>query len=119
MRPWGRKGDGMGKSTRLGWEMVAYFASEEEDLPSFVRFARKQGMTLAELESLKRRTAFAAAWRECEEILCDRIIYGAMHKRFDASFAKYLLSTKFGFSEKADPQEEDFTLRIRVLEEEA
>ena len=101
-----------------GEEMLRYFESDGEDLPSFVRFASQKGVDMEELRRWKRISpSFAAKWQMCEEILCDRIVHGAMHKHFDVSFSKFLLTARYGWAEKGTEEaDEDFSLRIRVLD---
>ena len=103
----------------MGKRMIAYFTAEGEVLPSFVRFAHLIGADTETLALWRRRyPAFERAYRECREILCDRIVYGAMHKRFDPSFSKFLLTARFGWAEKEeDGEDREFALRIRVLED--
>ena len=110
----------------LGEKMLHYFKTAgcegsefREDLPSFVRFAHAIGTTVMALRRFKEQnTDFRAAWEECEEILCDRITDGALHKRFDASFAKFLLSARFGFADKAEENTEPFGVEILLKEPE-
>ena len=92
-----------------GWEGSEY----KEDLPSFVRFANAVGLTGATLRGLcKKDAAFAATYAECEEILADRIADGALHRRLDGSFAKFLLLSRFGFDEV---RETDAPFAVEIL----
>ena len=84
---------------QLGNRMLHYFRSEckgadgKEILPSFVRFAAMEETSIHQLRELREKNAaFAKIAEECEEILCDRIAEGALYKRLDGSFAKFLLS---------------------------
>ncbi len=106
-------------------EMLRYFRTAgtaesafAEDLPSFVRFAHRAGIDMQTLRSLcEKDTSFARVYRECEEILEDRIIDAALHKRFDSSFAKFLLAARFGLSEKkSETEDETFDLTITLKE---
>ena len=78
----------------LAKRMYLYFAtySEPSGLPSFGKFARSIGVTLEELSTFRNRRQFDRAWRECLEIRRDYLIDMALTKRFDSSFAKFLLS---------------------------
>ncbi len=108
----------------LGEKMLNYFrkagaegSDAREDLPSFVRFAQSLGTTTGALRRFKEQNAgFAEVWEECEEILCDRITDGALHRRLDGSFAKFLLTTRFGFAEKAEAEDEPFAVEILLKE---
>ena len=56
-------------------------------------------------------------YEECEEILADRILEGALCKQFDASFAKFLLAARFGYSDKKEEKaNEEFSLEILLKE---
>ena len=111
----------------LGEKMLHYFKTAgcegseyKEDIPSFVRFAHTLGTTVVALRRFKEQNAdFRAVWEECEEILCDRITDGALHKRLDASFAKFLLTARFGFAEKGEETEEPFGVEILLKEPES
>ena len=78
----------------LAKRMYLYFAeySEPFGLPSFEKFARSIGVTLEELSSYRKKEKFDRAWRECNEIRRDYLIDMALSKRFDSSFAKFLLT---------------------------
>ena len=78
----------------LARKMYLYFVgySEPAGVPSFGKFARSIGLTLDELSDFRRIKRFDRAWRECLEIRRDYLIDMALTKRFDSSFAKFLLS---------------------------
>ena len=108
----------------LSEKMLHYFCTagcegseHKEPLPSFVRFAHHIGTTVGALRRFKEQNAvFCEAWEECEEILADRIVEGALHRRLDGSFSKFLLSSRFGFAEKAEASEEPFGIEILLRE---
>ncbi len=89
-----------------------------EDLPSFVRFAHREGIDMQTLRNLcAKNSSFARVYEECEKILEDRIIDGALHKRLDSSFSKFLLAARFGLCEKKNETDEDgFDLAITLKE---
>ena len=104
----------------LGERMLRYFRGEDErdgaTLPSFVRFAAKEGIGMHGLRRLcETNKAFARIYEECEEILCDKIADGALHKRLDGSFAKFLLSERYGYTEKGE-EEESYGVTISLSE---
>lgn len=70
--------------------------SEAGDVPSFLKFAESRGLTLADIERFRSDSRFEAAYRECEAIRLDRLIDGALTRRFDPSFAKFLIGYEFG-----------------------
>ncbi len=96
--------------------MYLYFSGYDEahGAPSFSKFARRIGVTVAELESFRKRAEFDAAWRECSEIRRDYLIDSALCKRYDASFTKYLLSEEL----PADTST-DFKLTLQVVEDQS
>lgn len=115
------------KSKELNEKMLHYFRTAgsadseyKEDLPSFVRFAHRIGTDMQTLRAKREKSkSLAHVWSECEEILADRIVDGALHKRFDASFSKFLLSARFGYSDKKeDGGEESYDIEISLKEPE-
>lgn len=110
----------------LGKKMLDYFraaGSEEnggrETLPSFTAFAHSLGTTVGAMRRFKEQNeSFRAAWEECEELLCDRIIDGALHRRLDGSFAKFLLTSRYGLAEKATESDAPFCVEIQLKEPE-
>lgn len=113
------------QTKELKEEMLRYFCTAgtaesiySEDLPSFVRFAHRAGIDMHTLRGLREKDpSFARVYEECEEILKDRIIDGALHKKFDASFAKFLLAACFGLCEKKNETEDGtFDLAITLRE---
>ena len=82
--------------------LYTFFTSYSEPVgaPSFQKFARSCGVTLAELESFRKNREFDRAWRECSEIRRDYLTDNALTKRFDPSFVKFLLMAEYGVGEK-------------------
>lgn len=99
-----RKGEEMKYSKDLPRKMYLYFIGYSDGVgaPSFQKFARSIGATLAELESFRKRPCFERAWRECNEIRRDYLIDSALSKRFDSSFTKFLLSEDSEAGSKAE-----------------
>lgn len=79
--------------------------------PSFSKFARSIGATLAELESWRSHRIFDEAYRECNEIRRDYLIDNALAKRFDSSFTKFLLTGEYGMGSDDD---EDRLLEVKL-----
>lgn len=74
-------------------QLYNYFtAFAEGGIPTFDKFARSIGITYEELIGFRSRKEFDRAWRECNEIKRDYLIDGALTRRFDPSFAKFLLT---------------------------
>ena len=78
-------------------------------VPSFGKFARKIGVTLAELEAWRRDEEFEKAYRECNEIRRDYLIDHALCRQFDGSFVKFLLTEEGKCDERND---EDGSLEV-------
>ena len=86
--------------------LYAHFLSYSEGgLPSFDKFARGIGSTYEQLESFRSHDEFDRAWRECIEIRRDYLIDGALTRRFDPSFAKFLLSEEAAGTEGGTGEE--------------
>ena len=96
--------------------MYTYFSTfAEGEAPSFVKFARSIGLTLAELNGYRVHSEFERAWQECNEIRRDYLIDNALCKRFDGSVTKFLLAAEYGMGERKEDSAEkslDFTLRV-------
>ena len=104
------------KYTReLPRRMYSFFISATEGAspPSFSKFARSIGLTLAELEAMREHSEFERAWRECNEIRRDYLIDTALTRRHDPSFTKFLLAAEFGTGEeRADDKDICVTLTV-------
>ena len=91
--------------------MYLYFLSYSDGgLPSFRKFASSVGLTLAELMKMRSHREFDRAYAECREIRRDYLIDKALEKRFDSSFAKFLISLE----NEADDMEESGELRLHL-----
>lgn len=96
----------------LAGRMYHFFISYDDiGAPSFQKFARSVGATCADVERLRSHKHFDRAYRECREIRRDYIIDRALERRFDGSFAKFLLS-----GEADTDVGGEFTLRLEVKE---
>ncbi|MBO7304213.1 MAG: hypothetical protein J6V09_03240 [Clostridia bacterium] len=97
--------------------LYSFFISHSEGgAPSFQKFARSIGITLAELEGYRTRKEFDRAWRECNEIRRDYLIDAALTRRHDPSFVKFLLSSEYGMGEKdKEPTDTALTVSLDVL----
>ena len=96
-------------------KMYMFFKGYSEGgVPSFRKFAESIGLTLDELLLFRGHGDFERAYRECSEIRRDYLIDNALARRFDPSFAKYLLTLEYG---EADPDGERIDLRLEVVGE--
>lgn len=91
-------------------DMYLFFAGYEEmGAPSFSKFARRVGITLAELESFRKKRLFNRAYAECSVIRRDYLKDTALTKKHDPSFVKYLLDNEESPGDTGDVK---FTLEI-------
>lgn len=97
--------------------LYLFFTSYSESVgaPSFTKFARSIGVTREDVETFREHKEFERAYRECNEIRRDYLIDNALSKRFDSSFAKYLLAEEYPGAKDSDGEVE---LTLRVLSEE-
>lgn len=89
--------------------------SDTASAPSFDKFARSIGATLADIERFREKREFDRAWRECSEIRRDYLIDAALTRRFDPSLVKFLLSTEFGMGEEDEEGNNSVEFTLRVL----
>ena len=93
-------------------DMYLFFVGYDDmGAPSFSKFARRLGITLAELEGYRSRGKFDRAYIECSEIRRDYLIDSALTKRYDPSFVKFLLDNEE--SPAADMSE--LTVKVEVV----
>lgn len=96
----------------LADDMTSFFESYDQSFgaPSFEKFARAKGITLADLNGFRRHRQFERAYRECGEIRRDYLIDNALTKRFDPTFVRHLLSLEF--EEHEAEASASFVLRV-------
>lgn len=96
-------------------KMYSYFNSYSESVgaPSFSKFARMCGITLADVESFRTHSEFDRAYRECSEIRKDYLIDSALTKRMDSSLVKFLLDNEFSEESSEDTS---LTLTLEVID---
>ena len=101
-------------------KILSYFSyGDGKGLPSFAKFAALTGYTSRELEGFRaEHEDFALAYDECKVRLTDMISEGALTKRLDGSFAKFLLSGAITTGNCTDSEESDeFKVKITVVEQ--
>ena len=102
--------------------LYTFFAAygDQGGVPSFSKFARSIGVTLADLKSFCKYEEFKRAYDECNEIRRDYLIDNALCKKFDGSFTKFLLTAELGMGESNDAEDKafDFTLEVISTEKE-
>ncbi len=106
------------KSTKseLPRKMYTFFAGyADTGVPSFSKFARSIGVTLAELESYRSDSEFERAYRECSEIRRDYLIDNGLTKRFDSSFTKFILSEEYTFGDRDREEGGQMELTLEVI----
>lgn len=101
-------------TAELPARMYSYFNGfAEGGAPSFGKFARLAGVTLADLQKFRRHREFDRAYLECSEIRRDYLIDQGLMRRCDPSLVKYLLSEEFGMDDAApDGGRLDVTLEV-------
>lgn len=92
--------------------VVAYFEKTLADrradgaikrVPSYVAFARQIGVTARTIENWRNKyEEFGEACYECDALLREAIIGEGLCYRMHASFAKFLLSSRYGMREKVE-----------------
>ena len=97
-----RKGDTVREYARVKYKsdladrMLCFFEEYDEGFgaPSFAKFARSLGITVAHLEGYRKHKKFDIAYRECSEIRKDYLIDMALDKRFDPTFVRHLIANE-------------------------
>ena len=93
-------------------DMYLFFVGyDDTGAPSFSKFARRLGITLAELEGYRSRRKFDRAYIECGEIRRDYLIDSALTRRYDPSFVKFLLDNE----ETPASDTGEVTIRLEVV----
>lgn len=101
----------------MAMRLRSFFTSYSDvaSAPSFQKFARSIGVTLAELESFRKNSEFDRAWRECIEIRRDYLTDMALTRRYDPSFVKFLLSAEFGVGNE-DSKDTSLNVTVSVVD---
>lgn len=108
-------------TSELPRQLYTFFISQTDAAaaPSFHKFARSIGATTSDIESFRKHSEFERAYRECSEIRRDYLIDSALCRRYDPSFAKFLLAYEFGMGDKEKEKEDtELKVTIEVLAEE-
>lgn len=106
----------MQDTAQLSKRLIAYFSFEAGEIPpTFSGFRASLGMSLAEYRALCRDDIFRAAVDEAEARYLDTLTVGALLKKYDTGFVKYLLDLHRGESEEATSPEAT-VVEIRVVE---
>ena len=96
-------------------QLYTYFVNStaESTIPSFSKFARSIGVTLEALEGYRKKKEFDRAWRDCIEIRRDYLTDGALTRRYDPSFVKFLLSLEFD-ANASDIEDNSLAVTVKV-----
>jgi hypothetical protein len=96
--------------------LYTFFAGySDQGAPSFSKFARSIGATLAEIKGFCQNEEFKRAYDECNEIRRDYLIDNALCKKFDGSFTKFLLTAELGMGESEGNTEDGFDFTLHVI----
>ncbi len=100
--------------------LYTFFATctDQGAIPSFSKFARSIGVTLAEVKGFCVNEDFKRAYDECNEIRRDYLIDNALCKKFDGSFTKFLLTAELGMGENSDAENGGFDFTLEVISSE-
>lgn len=88
-------------------------------IPSYVGFAKTIGVTTRTLENWRKQYKnFGEACDECDALLQATIIGEGLSFRMHASFAKFILSSRYGMREKVEISRDSEEMIVpKVLEE--
>ena len=97
--------------------LYSYFVSysDTKGAPSFAKFAKSVGATLADIGEWRKHAEFDRAWKECNEIRRDYLIDSALGKHFDSSLVKFLLQYEFGMGEKKEADDGELAVTLEIL----
>ena len=106
----------MDRSEELAGKLIAHFTFEAGDIPpTLSEFRRRTGISLAEYAALLRDARFAEAARDARARYLDTLTVGALLKKYDTGFVKYLLDTADEEGGE-DGKPESFSVEVRVVE---
>ena len=88
---------------------------DKRSAPSFSKFARSIGATLADVEEFRRHEEFERAYEECNEIRRDYLIDQALTRQFDPSLVKFLLAAEFAMGEKEERRDTALDVNLTVI----
>lgn len=106
----------MESTSVLAGRLIAHFTFEAGEIPPTLSdFRRRTGLSLADFDTLMESAEFAAAARDARARYLDTLTVGALLKKYDASFVKYLLD---GDAEErgGGGAAEGLSVEVRVVE---
>lgn len=107
----------MESTKALAARLLDHFTFEPGGVPPTLSdFCRQTGLTLSEYSALCENRDFAEAARDARARYLDTLTVGALLKKYDAGFVKYLLDAE---KEERDDDNtpEGFCVEVRVLDE--
>ena len=105
----------MDSTNELAKRLVAHFTFEPGEIPPTLSdFRRRVGLSLAEFSALSEEAGFAEALKDARARYLDTLTVGALLKKYDASFVKYLLDAAAEGEDGGVP--EGFSVEVRVVE---
>lgn len=100
----------------LARQLIAHFTFEPGQIPPTLSgFRQRCGLSLAEYDALAGGEIFAEAARDARARFLDTLTVGALLKKYDASFVKYLLDSD-AEQRGAEAPPESFAVEVRVVE---
>lgn len=100
----------------LGKKLVAHFTFEAGEIPPTLSdYRRRVGLSLSAYRALLEDERFSEAARDARARYLDTLTVGALLKKYDAGFVKYLLDAE---EERAGEERmpEELTVEVRVVE---
>ena len=105
----------MKRKSELARKLITHFTFEPGEIPPTLSGFREQmGLSLAEFSALGKDADFADALKDAQARYLDTLTVGALLKKYDASFVKYLLDTAADGEDGGTP--EAFAVEVRVVE---
>ena len=105
----------MNSTSELAKRLIAHFTFEPGEIPPTLSdFRQRAGLSLAEFSTLGEDAGFAEALKDARARYLDTLTVGALLKKYDASFVKYLLDTAAEGEDGGTHGE--FAVEVRVVE---
>lgn len=107
----------MKDTKELARRLLAHFTFEPGGIPpTFSEFRQQAGLSYSEFSALCEDEDFAEAMRDARARYLDTLTVGALLKKYDASFVKYLLDAAVDGESKEGKAPENVTVEVRVVE---
>ena len=106
----------MKDASELAKKLITPFTFEAGEIPPTLSDYRRQvELSLSEYDALLEDARFSEAAKDARARYLDTLTVGALLKKYDTGFVKYLLDTEAASSDAAEVFE-DFAVEVRVVE---